>query len=64
MGNNERKKFRGVKLTLVLWAIRIIVGSSIAFVAKKADNFLDEKYGQKDYDKKIIELWESIKTIF
>jgi hypothetical protein len=64
MGNNERKKFRGVKLTFVLWAIRIIVGSSIAFIAKKVDNYLDEKYGQKDYDNKIIELWESIKTVF
>jgi hypothetical protein len=49
---------------LKLWIIRLVIGSSIAFVAKKADNYLDRKYGPDNYDKKIIEFWDAIKNYF
>lgn len=64
MGKPEQKRPEYLIGFLKIWVLRIIVGSSIAFVAKKADNYLDEKYGPSDYDKRIIELWDSVKNLF
>jgi hypothetical protein len=64
MGKPEQKRPEYLIGFFKLWALRIIIGSSIAFVARKADNYLDKKYGPSDYDKKIVELWDAVKGFF
>lgn len=64
MGQHEEKRTVGVITLFKIWVIRFVIGSCIAFAAKKADSFLDKKYGPDEYDKKIIEIWNSVKNIF
>lgn len=64
MGTTEQKRPKYMIGFLRLWIIRLVIGSSIAFVAKKADNYLDRKYGPDNYDKKIMEFWDAIKNYF
>lgn len=64
MGIDARQRAKKLKTIIILWVIRILVGSSIAFIAKKADTYLDNKYGSSNYDEKIIEIWNSIKQFF
>lgn len=64
MGESQEKRSSGFITIAKLWIIRFIVGSIIAMSAKKIDSYLDAKYGPSDYDKKIVEIWDSVKNIF
>lgn len=64
MGKHEQKRQIGGLTILKLWVIRILIGSSIALFGKRIDEYLDKKYGPSDYDKKIAEVWDSVKNFF
>lgn len=63
MGKPEQKRPEYLIGFLKYWVIRIVIGSSIVFVAGKVDNYLDKKFGPAEYDKMILKAWESIKSL-
>jgi len=63
MGQPEKRTFGIIHITK-LWVIRLIIGSSVALLAKRIDSYLDAKYGPADYDKTIVEVWNNLKSFF
>ena len=64
MGQQSKQKPKFLIGILKIWVIRILIGSSVAMLAKKIDVYLDRKYGENEYDKAITQVWDMIKEVF
>jgi len=63
MGQQNERRSKSL-IFIKFWIIRILIGSSIAFIANKIDNYMDKKIGPGEYDKIVIEAWNNIKEFF
>lgn len=64
MGQQTEPKSKPLIGIMKVWVIKILIGSSVAMLAKKIDNYFDEKYGENEYDKAITQVWDMIKEVF
>jgi hypothetical protein len=64
MGQQPEQRPKLLITVMKIWVIRVLIGSSVAMLAKKIDTYLDEKYGPNEYDKAISQVWDVIKEVF